>query len=137
MIRQRKQRRKGIAAVEMAVVLPLLVLLLLITIDFSRIFYYTAVMRFCARDGALYACQNPTQAADSAGIQNAALLDDSLLPMGSSNVSSSTGTDANGNPTVTCTLTYTFTTITSFPGIPNSVSLSKSETVRVSQLVPN
>jgi Flp pilus assembly protein TadG len=134
----KKQQRAGVAAMEMAVLAPFLLFMLLITIDFSRVFYYTSVCAFCARDGALYGCIDSVHAQDTTGIQNAALADKSLVNLGVTNVTSTYGaSDTYGNPYVTVTVTYNFTPVTSFPGIPASVAVSRSETSRVSQVLPS
>jgi hypothetical protein len=48
-------------------------------------------------------------------------------------VTSGSGTDASGNNYVTCTVTWTFQTVTGFPGVPNSVSLTRTVQMRVAQ----
>lgn len=136
--RARSETRTGIAAVEMALLLPFLLFILVITLDFARVFYYTSVIASSARDGALYGCMDSTRAQDTSGIQSAALAENSLVSMTTSNVSSSYGTDDGfGNPYVKVTITYSFKTVVSYPGIPSTVSLSRSEQMRVSQTVPN
>jgi Flp pilus assembly protein TadG len=58
--RARQKRRHGVAAVELAILLPLLGFLFVIALDYSRIFYFTMVVTNCARSGAIYGSQNPT-----------------------------------------------------------------------------
>ena len=48
-------RRRGAAVVELALLLPFLTFLLLITIDYCRLFYYSQVVTNCARNGAVFA----------------------------------------------------------------------------------
>ena len=50
--------RRGIAVVELALVLPLLLLIFVVTVDFARIFYNAQVVSDCARSTALFA-SNP------------------------------------------------------------------------------
>ena len=47
--------RRGVAAVELAIVLPFLCFLLIVAIDYARIFYFSLTVANCARNGALYA----------------------------------------------------------------------------------
>ena len=129
------RRRQGTAAVELAVLLPFLVFVFVIGIDYARVFYHGLTIENCARNGALYGSQDPTHAADSAGIQAAALADASNLTP-SPGVSSTTGTDAAGNPYVKVTVTWTFQTITHYVGVPSSVNLSRTVQMRVEPVVP-
>jgi Flp pilus assembly protein TadG len=133
--RQGRDRRRGVAAVELAVLLPFLAFLLVITIDFSRIYYVTLTLNNCARNGALYACDNPTNAADTTGIQNAALADASNLTPAPT-VTSITGTDSDGQY-VEVTVSYQFHTITNYPGVPSTVNITRTVHMRVSPVIPD
>jgi Flp pilus assembly protein TadG len=53
-------RDSGQSLVELALALPLLLLLLLGLADFGRAFYYTTIISNAARAGAAYLSQNPT-----------------------------------------------------------------------------
>jgi TadE-like protein len=46
--------RRGIAAVELALLLPFLVFICMATIDFARVVYALVTLQNCARNGALY-----------------------------------------------------------------------------------
>lgn len=46
-------RRPGAAVAELAVLLPFLVLLFFVAVDYCRIFYFTLTVENCARNGAL------------------------------------------------------------------------------------
>jgi len=128
--------RKGAAAVELAVLLPFLCFLFVITVDFSRVFYFDLTVANCARNGALYGAKDPTKALDSSGIKAAAQRDAGNLDLNQLTVTSST--DSSKTPTtVTVTVTYPFTTITSYPGVPSSQTLSRSLTMKIAPLVPN
>jgi Flp pilus assembly protein TadG len=127
--------RKGVAAVELAVLLPFLAFIFVVTVDFSRIFYDALILSNCARNGALYACANPTNSLDTTGIQNAALADASNLSP-TPTVTSTTGTNSDGNY-VQVTVTWTFQTITNYPGIPSTITLTRTVQMRVSPRVPD
>ena len=126
------RRRKGVAAVELAVLLPLLMFLFVIAVDYARIFYYSVTVENCARNGALCASNAFTYPMPYSIIQ-AALADGASLspPLTASDVTVANGTDANNNPTVTVTINYTFQTITKYPGLPSTVNLARSVEMRV------
>ena len=127
--------RRGAAIVELAILLPLLVFLFLIGTDFARSFYYSLSVANGARNGALYGATDPAHATDTAGIQAAALTDlGDLTP--TPNVNSTTLTDANGNQYVKVTVTYSFSTITNYPGIPSSFSITQICQMRVLPMTP-
>jgi Flp pilus assembly protein TadG len=46
--------RNGIAAVELAFLLPLLIFMCMATVDFARVSYVQVTLQNCARNGALY-----------------------------------------------------------------------------------
>src|SRR5262249_4910977 len=50
----RRGARRGVAAVELAVLSPCLALLFVITVDFARLFYYKLTIDNCARNGAIF-----------------------------------------------------------------------------------
>ena len=133
----RSGRHRGAAVVELAVLLPLLVLLFLIAIDFARVFYFSLTLTNCARAGALYA-SDPTTADESpfASVEAAALSDaTNLSPQPT--ISSTSGVDAQGRKYVTVTANYTFQTITGFPGIPAQVPLQRTITMFESAGTPD
>src|SRR4051794_22649796 len=102
--------RVGTAAVELALLSPLLCLLFVAAVDYARIFYFTMIVTNCARSGAIYAFQDPTKANDQSGIADAAKKDAANLNLSNLNVTSST--DSDTAPTwVTVTVTYGFSTI--------------------------
>ena len=129
--------RRGSTAVELALLLPLLGLLFLITVDFARLYYHYSIVTNCARNGALYG-SDPTAASESpyADLTAAALADaPNLSPQPT--VSSSNGTDSSGNPYVEVTVVYPFTTISSYPGLPNPIELTRTVQMRVAPAAPN
>jgi Flp pilus assembly protein TadG len=138
-------RRRGVAAVELAVCLPFLAFLFLIAVDYCRLFYFSLTIENCARNGAQFG----SQAANSqdwqnngaliASIQDATLADGAGLtpPLDAKNVTISNGTDADGHPMVLVKVNYPFQTITNFPGIPNSTNLVRQAQMRVAPQTPN
>ncbi len=133
--------RRGTAAAELAILLPLLAFLFVASVDFARVYYYTLIVTFCARDGALYGCIDTAHSTDTSGIANAATADAGLLSPAPT-VTSSTGTDSNGNPVVRVKVVYTFTTATSYfiPNlfdIPSSYAITRTVQMRVPPAVPS
>ncbi|HTU21568.1 MAG TPA: TadE/TadG family type IV pilus assembly protein [Gemmataceae bacterium] len=129
--------RRGSAAVELALLLPLLGLLFLITVDFARLYYHYSIVTNCARNGALYG-SDPTSSSESpyADVTAAALADaPDLSPQPT--VSSANGTDSSGNPYVEVTVVYPFTTISSYPGLSNPINLTRTVQMRVAPATPN
>jgi Flp pilus assembly protein TadG len=131
--RRCSSKREGSATAELAVMLPFLVFMFVISVDFARVFYYSQLIENCARKGALYACDS-TAAAQSpyTSMQNAALADVSNLSP-QPTVTSTNATDSSGNACVQVTVAWKFSTITAFPGIPNTVNLSRTVQMRLVQ----
>ena len=133
---RRKPRRPGAAAVELAILLPLLAFLLVLAIDFARIFYYCVSVTNCARNGALYAC-DPTGALNSpySSVTQAALADAGNLSP-TPTVTSNIVTDPSGNY-VEVTVTYPFQTLTNYPGIPSTTNVTRTVRMRMVAQEPN
>lgn len=144
------KRSRGIAATELAVVLPFLVFLFAITVDYARIFYYTITLEYAARDGAYYASNYPglydfsAGADQSTNIANAALGESSNI---SPTPTVTTTYDTNYNGTYTSTTTdgtgyvqvqvsYTFNTIMNFPGVPSSTTINRQVRMAMAPIVP-
>ena len=129
-------QRRGIAAVELAILLPILAFLFVVAVDFARIFYFSLTITNCARNGALYGC-DPVSAQQSpySSIQDASLADAGNLQP-TPTVSSQNISDESGNQ-IEVTVSYTFKTITQFPGIPNSMNLTRSVRMRMIPRIPN
>jgi Flp pilus assembly protein TadG len=121
--------RRGVAAVELAILLPLLVFLFLIAVDFGRIFYFSVTISNCARNGALWQSdpyarvESPYTTLEEAALADAFDLGDST---NKPEVTSKTGTDSTSNAYVEVTVTYHFRTVTPFPLIPSDTQLSRT-----------
>jgi hypothetical protein len=114
-------------------------MLLVLGIDFGRVFYYYVTITNCARNGALYAA-DPTAPSQSAyGSMSAAALADwpSSLTPAPTVTGPVNGTDAEGNSYVEVTVSWTFNTITSYLGSLGTQALSRTARMRVEPLVPN
>ena len=123
--------RAGIAAAELAVLLPLLTFLFVIGLDFARLFYATTTIANCARNGALYEADPYTRAESRyPTVQEAALADASNLvtkdPTNPPTVSSVSTADGSGRAYVDVTVAYEFRMIVDYPGIPARIPVSRT-----------
>jgi hypothetical protein len=119
---------------EFALMLPLLAFILVLCVDFCRLFYHDQTIVNCARNGAAYASDPASPLRNKyADYKAAALADAQDLnpPLTAADVTSTTsGSD------VTVTVQYQYPMITTYLGF-SSVSLSKSVTMRMVQIVPD
>jgi len=135
LVRRTQAPRHGAVAVELAVLLPLLMFLAVIGVDYARVFSRTLILETASRNAAWYACQDSTKAADTAGIQAVAqkdLADITPTPT----VTSSTYTGTDGFQHVKVTVSMTFNTVTNFPAVPYSSNLSRTTDFRVCPKTP-
>src|SRR5215468_10679281 len=108
-----RSARRGAAALELALVMPLLILLALGCVDFGRYAYYSIGVQNAARAGAEYAVMNPYTSGQQTSYVAANL-----------SVSPVVTTEGSGLRRVQVTCAYnSFTTIISWPGIPASITL--------------
>jgi Flp pilus assembly protein TadG len=136
----------GQALVEMTLILPLLVLILLGTIDFGRVFYYAINLAQAANAGVQYGAQSMEKSTDSAGMEQAAraaaqdLGTITVSPAPSryfacpDNTKTTEDASCSGQPPrvyVEVTVQKTFNTIVDYPGIPASVDIARTATMRV------
>ena len=125
---------KGQALAEFAILVPILLLLTAITIDFGRVYYFDLSIRDASFAAARYAGMNPF---DDAGIKNAAVnaAPNNVLNTAAVSISTPTNTTCNGTSRIsgcpmTVTVSYAFKPITplvsSFVG--SSITLTRSQT---------
>jgi hypothetical protein len=143
------RRAAGQAAVELALLLPVVLILLLAAADFGRLFYMTIGLNSAARAGAQYGSRSVVTAADIAGIEDAALTDGSNI-RGISATASQCSCITPPPPEISaCPQDYcaadsgatfvrvktmaTFNTLVRYPGIPSQVSLTGSAVMQVQQ----
>jgi Flp pilus assembly protein TadG len=129
-----KRSRRGAAITEFALMLPVLAVVLVLCVDFCRLFYHDQTIVNCARNGAAYASDPASPLRNKyADYKAAALADGQDLdpPLTSSDVTSTiSGSD------VKVTVNYQYPMITTYLGF-GSVNLTKSVTMRMSQIVPD
>jgi hypothetical protein len=137
MVRVPKSSRKcrqAAAAVELAILLPLVLApLMVITVDWARVFYYGVTLENCARQGAMYG----SGAAAGSSITTAATnewFDPSNGAFASNfTVTSANGTDGNGDPTIAVTASCQVKLVCSIPGIGQAFNVSRTVTMRIAQ----
>ena len=125
--------QRGAAAIEFAIIGPLLLTLLLGIVEMGRMFYVRESLEYATEQAARYYMVNPaaTQDAVTTALRNAM-----AGGMGSS-ISTPTYTDVsscNGNVAVTCTTitaTYTFVSVASFLNLGSPVLRATAQAVRV------
>jgi Flp pilus assembly protein TadG len=153
--------QSGQSLLEVALLLPMLLALLLGVIELGRYAYISILVGSAARAGAAYGAQNLVLSVDTAGIlaaadndfqnngQNiASLTVSSVTSCGCDNSGTITGfacsTSANlaaGTCTpghwvvmVSVTASGTFNSLFNYPGIPKSLTVSNTATLRVPQI---
>jgi hypothetical protein len=124
--RKRSFARRGVAAAELAVVLATLMFICLATCDYARCVFAGVTVANCARNGAMYQ-SDPSFAATMPypSLQSAVQADAGNLSPAPT-ATSTTGTDANGNSYVEVTVSYAFTCLINYPGIPSSITVSRT-----------
>ena len=155
---RRSHSQSGQTLLEVALLLPLLLVLLLGVIDMGRYAYISILVANAARAGADYGAQNLAQSVDTAGIKTAAdndyqnngeavntLTVNSSVSCGCDNAGTFTaapsctgtgaGTCAAGHWVVIVSVTAsgTFNTLFNYPGIPKTSAMSRTSKVRVLQ----
>jgi Flp pilus assembly protein TadG len=148
----------GAALVELALSLPLLVLLMIGTIDLARVFYMTMELTDGARAGAAYGAFNSANSGNSAAMQTVATnaIAAKLQPVTAVASRSCQCADSSGNfsatsptanncaaplatscpsghlvVTVTVTTSKTFTLLSAYPFPISSLAVSRAATLRV------
>jgi Flp pilus assembly protein TadG len=127
-----RKSRRGVAAVEFALLLPFLCFMLIVTVDFCRVYYYSLTISNCARNGALYGSADSAHAQNSSGIVAAAQKDASNLNLEHLGV----GIATDSSSYVSVTVTYPFTTITKYLGIPNQITLTRTVRMNILPATP-
>jgi Flp pilus assembly protein TadG len=152
--------QSGQSLVEVALLTPLLLALLIGGIELGRYAYISILVGNAARAGAAYGAQSLPQSVDTADIKTAA---DNDFKNNGQNVNTLTvtsttscGCDSGGTTTsavcsttsnpsagtcaaghwvvmVSVTASGTYNSLFSYPGIPSSISVSKTSTMRVVQ----
>jgi Flp pilus assembly protein TadG len=140
----------GAATVELALIIPVLVLIMLGLLDMGRVFYGAITVVSAARAGVAYGSMSPVHA-DNIPAMVAAAQADAVDVNGLTFAAAKTcECPSESPPTVSCTLTVcpnaavdgnvriyvettvtgTFSTTLPYPGIPNTISISRTAKMR-------
>ena len=132
-----RAQRGGAAAIEFAIVLPVLLTILLGASDFGRVSYSTIAIANAARSGAAYASMNPyDSSAPAAWTTNLTqAVTDELSQFTAFDTSKLTVTTTNvvepgGLRRVSVQVTYPFKTLISWSSIPSSFNLQQTVVMR-------
>jgi Flp pilus assembly protein TadG len=142
----------GTSLVEFAIVAPVLIFLVIGAIEVGRYEYFAILTANAARAGAQYGAQDLEAAYDNAGITSAVLQDGGNLPNWTETGGSITVNQLcapSGSAPGTCStpwgssppqntiyyvqvqVTGVFTSLLNFPGMPNTVPVTSTTTLRV------
>lgn len=133
--RGNRHARRGASAVELAITLPLLVLIFVIAFDFSRVFYHDVALWNCARNGALWESRARTiYQAPYANVQAAALAD--WNQSGTAPTVVAVDTTIGGNPARTVTVTWRFDMLTRYITIAGNYHVDLSHAITMEVLPP-
>jgi Flp pilus assembly protein TadG len=141
----KRDARRGAAAVELAMLLPVLVFSSMMAVDFARVAYVQVTLQNCARNGALYEFYTKagfTLPAGWTSLSTAASADASTTyGNGTTSIASdasfsvtATSPASSSNNYVTVTVTYAYKpmalpAMSTLPSIPGSITLSQSATM--------
>jgi Flp pilus assembly protein TadG len=147
----------GQSLVEIALLTPLLLLLLVGLIEVGRFAFLSIIVANAARTGAAFGSQGLVQSVDTTDIQAAAdndfqnngqnvnkLTVSSSTSCGCDSAGTVTSHSCNGNGAGSCatghwvvmvsvTASGTFNSLFGYPGLPGSISVSRTSTMRVQQ----
>jgi Flp pilus assembly protein TadG len=144
--RAKRSGEKGSAFVELALFMPVLLLMLVGAVDFSRVFNASVTLANAAEVGALYGSRSISASSDTAGMQTAATNDGKDLTgmtATATNYCSCGSGPAQSCPATGCSgsspahryakvqATYTFKPLFPIPGIPSSVPMTRTAVMRV------
>jgi Flp pilus assembly protein TadG len=127
--------RRGLAAAEFALLLPLICFLLVATADYARVFYYAATLDNCARNGALYGCRSKYDPQSPYATLQAAALADATNVQPAPAISSTTGVDTNGQAFIQVTASYPFQTLVNYQWLSNMFNLQIPHVVNLQRSV--
>jgi Flp pilus assembly protein TadG len=132
--------RRGAAAAELLILLSFFMLMILGGIDFGRFAYTYIAVIHAAEAGASKGSLNPydtnTYGAWQSDVTKAVTDDISNLPgykSGNLTVTATGITEASGLKRAQVVVTYQFNTITDWPGIPTSTTISRQAVMRLTR----
>ena len=132
----------GSATVELALIVPVLVLVMLGVLDLGRVFYRAITVANAARAGVAFGSVNPTNAADIAGMEAAAAADAQDVTgltisaarycecgtLSPTSIDCTAAACADSSPPriyVQVTVAGTFTPTVPYPGLPELITITR------------
>jgi Flp pilus assembly protein TadG len=116
--------------------LPFLGLMFVVAVDYCRVFYATQTVQGCADSGVRYASgtarRDPNVSAEDAAKQAAVAEGTTLNPP----LSKDAVAVSVQNGLATVTVSYTFRTLTTYPGLPATVTINRTARMRVAPVTP-
>lgn len=131
------RQRRGAALVEAAIVVPILIILIGIAVDYSRIFFNTVTISGGARNGTLHEFDPLTVNQSNYSSTTAASLADTTNLSESVSVIQSTTTNANGTQDVTVKVKTNFSTLSNWLILPSMKKIERYGVIRKAQLTPD
>jgi len=117
--------KRGQSAVEFAIILPLLMLILFGVLDLGRVFFAAITIANAARAGARYAAQHPTDTNGTKAVAQAEAQGQGITIYGPTAVSVTCPQGCGSNQPIQVTVTYSVTLMMGFV-LPSPVTLSNS-----------
>lgn len=154
-MRGNRARQRGGALAELAIAMPILLLILVGTVDFGRVFYTGMAVAQAARAGAEYGAQKASTSVDEANIKAAAksavasdltLADGDITWSRTCECATNAGVFSATSPANDCSadcgaghlviavnvaVSKGFTTLISYPGIPHTITITRTVKIRV------
>jgi Flp pilus assembly protein TadG len=124
--------RRGGAAIEFAIIGPVLCTMMLGAVDVGRMFYVRQNLEYATEQAARYFMVNPTAATSDVTTYLQGKM--AGAPGTSVSVSYTNTATCNGNTSITCTMisaTYTFTFIAGYLGLGSKTLQAKAQAVRI------
>jgi Flp pilus assembly protein TadG len=128
---RRLRASQGAAVVELALALPLLLFLFVVSVDFARVYYSAQIVSDCARTGALYAANPDLGDKSYAETMEQQILANTTDLSPPPTVTVVYGKDTLGNDYVDVTVSYQFKVIMSYVGIPPYIDITRSSRARL------
>lgn len=136
-----RETRRGVVAVELACILPVLTLIVLGSVDFGRFLHSHIAVTNAARAGAGYGIMQPytsaTQSIWQANVRSAVLdemrqvIDRSGRPDSDVTVTTSRVVEKDGLQRISVEVSFPFQALVPWPGIPRPITLRRAIVMRV------
>jgi Flp pilus assembly protein TadG len=137
MTTRNRNPRRGAALVEAAIVLPVMIVMIGIAIDYSRVVYSSVTLSGSSRNAAMYEFDPFSYQESNYTNYSAAAQADATNLMNNVTFSKSSATTMSGVTTVTINSNSTFKFLSSWLFLPKEKNLQRTVVVRQAQLTPD